>query len=202
VITVIDYGMGNLRSVVKAIEKFTDQVRVSSDPKSIESSKALVMPGDGAFGPAMDNLERGGWLKPLKEYIAGDNFFLGICLGFQLLFSKSEEFGVSKGLDLIPGQVVRFQGAGLKVPHLGWNKIKIVGNSKFLKGIPSDSYFYFIHSYYPVVEDKSWEVAQTSYGPDFTCMVGKNNLLATQFHPEKSHNLGLKIIENFVEAVC
>ena len=200
-ITVIDYGMGNLRSVVKAVEKYTDQVQVSSDPTSIQKSKALIMPGDGAFAQAMENLSKQGWIDPLKKFISEKGFFLGICLGFQLLFSNSEEFGQTKGLNIIPGQVIKFKG-DLKVPHMGWNQVNLVGESKFLKQIPSESYFYFIHSYYPQLEDLSWAVGLTNYKDNFYCVVGKDNLIATQFHPEKSHNIGLKIIENFVEAVC
>jgi len=201
-ITVIDYGMGNLRSVVKAIEKYTDQVRISSDPSSIDTSDGLIMPGDGAFGMAMKNLNEMGWTEPLREYIRNDGYFMGICLGFQLLFSSSEEFGSSTGLGVIPGQVVKFTNTELKIPHMGWNTVSIVGESKFLKGIPDESYFYFIHSYHPVVDDKSWLVGESEYGIKFPCIVGRGNLIAAQFHPEKSHDLGLKIIENFVGYVC
>ena len=202
-ITVVDYGMGNLRYVVKAIEKYTPDVRVSDDPASIADSKALIMPGDGAFGAAMENLTSRGWVKPLKEHIAEGKPFLGICLGYQLLFSSSEEFGHHKGLDIIPGKVVRFElPAGMKVQHLGWNAVDLVGKSKYMEGIPSGSHFYFIHTYYPVVDDRSWVVGEADYGGPFACVVGKGNLLATQFHPEKSHNVGLKIIENFVRNVC
>ncbi len=201
-ITVIDYGMGNLRSVVKAVEKYTEHVRVSHDPLDIERSDALIMPGDGAFGMAMDNLKKMGWIEPLLDYINNDGYFLGICLGFQLLYSASEEFGLREGLNIIEGNVLRFKVPGLKVPHMGWNQVKLVPDSKFLEGIPSDTYFYFIHSYYPVINDKSWVLGEADYGIKFPCIVGKGNLIATQFHPEKSHNMGLKIIENFVRNVC
>jgi glutamine amidotransferase len=201
-ITVIDYGMGNLRSVVKALELFTDRVRVSGDPASIRDSKALVMPGDGAFAMAMDHLEKLGWIEPLKKHIADGGYFFGICLGYQLLFSSSEEFGHSRGLDVIPGRVVRFPEGGLKVPHMGWNSVKILSDSQFLKGLPDESYFYFIHSYYPEVEGREWVVGEASYGTTFPCIVGRGNLIATQFHPEKSHRHGLMIVENFVRTVC
>ena len=201
-ITVIDYGMGNLRSVVKAVEKYTDSVRVSGDPDSIRDSDALIMPGDGAFGMAMQHLNELGWIEPLREYIRDNRFFMGICLGFQLLFSSSEEFGSSTGLDIVPGRVVRFDRDDLKVPHMGWNQVDLRGESRFLRGIPSMSYFYFIHSYYPVVESEEWILGEAEYGERFSCIVGKGNVIATQFHPEKSHNAGLKIIENFVEDVC
>jgi len=200
-ISVIDYGMGNLRSVVKAVEKYTDQVRITSDPADIERSDALIMPGDGAFGMAMKHLDEMGWIDPLKEFIAADGYFFGICLGYQLLFSSSEEFGHSEGLNVVPGKVVKFKGQGLKVPHMGWNSVKLVNESKFLKDIPDESYFYFIHSYYPELEDRDWLLGEVEYGNSFPCIVGRNNMIATQFHPEKSHKFGLKIVENFVKSV-
>lgn len=201
-ITIIDYGMGNLRSVEKAMELFTDDVRIASDPGSLETSSALVLPGDGAFGRAMVNLSRLGWVEPLKRFIGSGGMFMGICLGYQLLFETSEEFGSHRGLGIIPGDVVRFRHAELKIPHMGWNNVRIVGQSKFLDGIPADPYFYFIHSYYPVVADREWIVGEAEYGVRFPCIVGKGNLIATQFHPEKSHRVGLKIIENFVRSAC
>ncbi len=201
-ITVIDYGMGNLRSVVKSVEKYTSQVQVSSDPAIIEESRALIMPGDGAFGMAMQHLRDMGWVGPLLSFIRGGGFFLGICLGYQLLFSRSVEFGEHEGLGLIPGSVVRFPTSDLKVPHMGWNQVKFRKESPFLEGVPSRSYFYFIHTYYPEIEDDSWIIGETEYGVTFPCIVGKGNCVATQFHPEKSHKMGLKIIENFVRSVC
>lgn len=201
-ITVIDYGMGNLRSVVKAIEKFTDRVSVSNDPSSVEKSDALIMPGDGAFGMAMENLNERGWIGPIHDFISRGGHFFGICLGFQLLFSTSEEFGSHRGLDIIPGDVVRFSDDDLKVPHMGWNTVDISRKAPALTGIPSGSYFYFIHSYYPEVRDRSWVIGEVDYGISFPCIVGKGNIIATQFHPEKSHTVGLKIVENFVKAVC
>lgn len=201
-ITVIDYGMGNIRSVVKAIEKYTPDVRVSNDPASIKTSRGLIMPGDGAFGMAMEHLEKLEWIEPLKEYIADGGYFFGICLGYQLLFSTSEEFGFHKGLDIIPGHVTKFNFPDLKVPHMGWNEVEIKGKSKFLEGIDQSSYFYFIHSYYPEIEDKNWSLGEVTYGKRFSCIVGKDNMIATQFHPEKSHKAGLRIVENFVRNVC
>ncbi len=201
-ITIVDYGMGNIHSVVKAVELYTDQVRVSNDPTHILDSKGIIMPGDGAFGQAMENLKKNGWVEPLKEYIIKDKLFLGICLGYQLLFSSSEEFGNYKGFDIIPGKIKKFDNSNMKVPHMGWNTVKLKGKSKFLNDIDTDSYFYFIHTYYSIVNDHDWIIGESEYGKDFTCIVGKNNLIATQFHPEKSHNAGLKIIENFVRAAC
>ncbi len=201
-ITVIDYGMGNLRSVAKAVEKYTTDVRISRDPASIESSKAVIMPGDGAFGMAMKHLHDLGFIEPLKNYISRGGIFLGICLGFQLLFSSSEEFGFHEGLDIIPGRVVKFNVQGLKVPHMGWNQVVLNRDSGFMSGIESGSYFYFIHTYYPVIEDKSWVSGEADYGGLFPCIVSRGNIIATQFHPEKSHKVGLKIIENFVRISC
>jgi len=201
-ITVIDYGMGNLRSVVKAVEKYTGRVAVSDDPSSVNKSDALIMPGDGAFGMAMENLSARGWIGPIHDFIAAGGHFFGICLGFQLLFSTSEEFGSHRGLDIIPGDVVKFNDEDLKVPHMGWNTVGLLHETKALAGIPTGSYFYFIHSYYPEVRDRSWVIGEVEYGKSFPCIVGKGNIIATQFHPEKSHTAGLKIVENFVRAVC
>jgi len=196
-ITVIDYGMGNLRSVTKAFELFTDKVMVSSNPDSIYESSGVVLPGDGAFPQAMENLEKKNWIIPLKNYIQNDGFFLGICLGYQLLFSESEEFIHTRGLDIIPGKVVKFHTENLKIPHMGWNQVSFKKESVFLNNIDDLTYFYFIHSYYPEIEDSDWIIGTSEYGKIFPCIVGKKNLIASQFHPEKSHKSGLKIIENF-----
>jgi len=200
-ITVIDYGMGNMRSVVKAVEKYTSEVQVSSEPQSIASSKALIMPGDGAFGQAMENLTQSGWIEPLVQFIGNGGYFFGICLGYQLLFTSSEEFGNHKGLDIIPGTVIRFPD-DLKVPHMGWNQVELTKEHPVVNGIPQNSYFYFIHTYYPVIGDSSWIMGQTAYGVTFPSIVGRGNCIATQFHPEKSHRYGLAMIENFVRMVC
>lgn len=197
-IYVIDYGMGNLRSVVKALEIYTPDVRIARNKSEITKASALVMPGDGAFGAAMKNLHDGGWIDPIKEFISGNGYFLGICLGYQLLFSTSDEFGHHDGLGIIPGAVVRFRSQNLKVPHMGWNQVNFTRESKFLNGIGSGSYFYFIHTFYPEVTDRNAVLGETEYGVRFGCIVEKGNLIATQFHPEKSHTTGLKIVENFV----
>lgn len=197
-ITIIDYGMGNLRSVAKAFELFHDNISISQNPEDLKNSKAVVLPGDGAFAMAMDNLEKTGWLEPLKEYISQDNYFMGVCLGYQLLFSTSEEFGDTEGMGIVNGDVVKFRDNNLKVPHMGWNQVRLHNESKFMNGIPDMSYFYFIHSYHPENIDDSWLIGSADYGTNFPCIVGKGNIIATQFHPEKSHNVGLKIIENFV----
>jgi len=196
-ITVIDYGMGNLRSVTKAFELYTDKVVVSSNPDSLYESTGVVLPGDGAFPQAMENLEKNNWITPLKNYINNNGYFLGICLGYQLLFSGSDEFEYTEGLDIIPGKVVKFSSETLKVPHMGWNQVKFERQSLFLNGIDDLTYFYFIHSYYPQIPDSEWIIGTSDYGSVFPCIVGKDNLIASQFHPEKSHRPGLKIIENF-----
>ncbi len=197
-ITVIDYGMGNLRSVVKAIEIYTRDVKIARNVSEIKGAKALIMPGDGAFGAAMENLKSGGWIDPIKEHIASGGYFLGICLGYQLLFSSSEEFGSHEGLNIIPGRVVRFPDGELKVPHMGWNAVQFTRESKFMRGIPNGAHFYFIHTFYPVPESREVILGEAEYGKPFACVIECGNMIATQFHPEKSHSAGLKIIENFV----
>ncbi len=202
-ISVIDYGMGNLRSVVKAFELYTPDVRLIKNPDDIKGSKAIVLPGDGAFKQAMENLTRDGWIDPIKKHIADDGYFMGICLGFQLLFSSSEEFGMTDGLGIIKGKVVKFSDKNKKVPHMGWNTVAYRNETKFLNCIDDNSYFYFIHSYYPVIEDLSFFSGETQYENESFCSIAaRGNLVAAQFHPEKSHNNGLKIIKNFVEALC
>lgn len=200
-ITVIDYGMGNIGSVVRAVQLFTDDVMVSNNPSDIKKSDALIMPGDGAFGAAMANLNERGWTEPLKEYIAGGGYFFGICLGFQLLFSSSEEFGKTDGFNIIEGRVVPFPSESLKVPHMGWNSVKLSGSSKFLSGIEDNSYFYFIHSFYPLTENENLILGKAQYGIEFPCIAGGDSFIATQFHPEKSHRNGLRIMENFIKSV-
>jgi len=197
-IAIVDYGMGNLRSVAKAFELFYDDVKVTREPSDIENSKAVVLPGDGAFAMAMEHLDEQGWLDPLKKHISENKYFMGICLGYQLLFYNSTEFGYTDGMGIIDGDVVKFSDKTLKVPHMGWNQVEIHGSSKFMNGVPDKSYFYFIHSFHPFLRDESWLVGSSNYGIDFPCIVGKGNVIATQFHPEKSHKYGLKIVENFV----
>ncbi len=201
-ILIVDYGMGNLRSVAKAFELYHHDVKITSNPRDLYKAKAVVLPGDGAFAMAMENIKNQGWLKPLKNHIESNGYFMGICLGFQLLAERSFEFGETPGLGVARGKVVKFPNSELKIPHLGWNEVKLHGKSKFLKGIPSGSYFYFIHSYRLFLEDSSWLLGSSHYGDEFPCIIGQGNAIATQFHPEKSHKMGLKIIENFVQESC
>ena len=201
-ITIIDYGMGNLRSVQKAFEKFCPNVVVSSSAKDILKADKIVLPGVGAFKTAMDELKKRGLIQPIKASIKEGKPFLGICLGLQLLFSESEEGKKIKGLDIIEGKVKRFKEKnGIKIPHMGWNIVKSKVKSKKLKildGIEKDSYMYFVHSYYVAPKDKSVILCETDYGGNFTSGVHKDNVLGLQFHPEKSQSMGLKIVENFV----
>ena len=200
-ISVVDYGVGNLHSVAKALEKVGAETRVTSNWQDVEKSDGIVLPGVGAFKDSMDAMHRSDLAKAIKAYIASGKPFLGVCVGLQMLFSESEEFGVSKGLDVFKGRVVKFP-TGQKVPHMGWNQIQIKKDGNpLLKGLKEGDYLYFVHSYYVVPEDKAVIAAQSSYGVDFTCMVWEKNVFGTQFHPEKSQTVGLKIYENFKDLV-
>ena len=202
-IAIVDYGRGNLRSVEKAFVRLGMDTVITQDPALVRTASALVLPGDGAFHDAMQNLERPGLLTPIRESLEAGRPFLGICLGYQLLFSESEEWGHSKGLDLIPGVVRRFPKGlrELKVPHMGWNRVMHGGDLAIFEGIPSGAYFYFVHSYYPEPLDGTLRVATCNYGVTFPAAIGKGNLFATQFHPEKSQSWGLKLLENFARIV-
>jgi glutamine amidotransferase len=200
VIAVIDYGRGNLGSVEKAFVRLGMPAVVTQDPRVIADARALVLPGDGAFHDAMGNLQTLGLLDPLRAALDDGRPFLGICLGYQLLFTESEEFGQGKGLDVIPGVVRRFP-SGLKVPHMGWNQVEHQGDLAIFDGIPSGADFYFVHSYYPATAEGSLQVATCTYGITFPAAVGKGALFATQFHPEKSQRWGLRLLENFAAFV-
>jgi len=196
-IAVVDYERGNLRSVQKALEHVGARAVVTRDPKKIRTADKLVLPGVGAFADCMGNLKRFRLVEPILEFIASGRPFLGICLGLQLLFSQSEEFGVHDGLNVVSGRVVRLP-QGLKVPHIGWNTVEIwQEDCPLLKGVPDGSYFYFVHSYYVVPYDLSVVATSTQYGVEYTSMIWKENIFATQFHPEKSQKLGLTVLKNF-----
>jgi len=198
-IAIIDYGMGNLRSVQKGFEKVGHTAIVTSDSKAIMDASHIVLPGVGAFPDCMRNLEERGLLDVVPKVIESGRPFLGICLGLQLLFTESEEFGIHKGLDIIKGRVVKFdsQQSALKVPHMGWNTVSIKRRPQALEGIEEDSYFYFVHSYYVVPEDSGVVATFTNYGIDFVSSIWKDNVFASQFHPEKSQEKGLRILKNF-----
>jgi len=199
-ITIIDYGMGNLKSVSKAFEKVGEQVIVTKDSKIIREAEALVVPGVGAFGDAIKNLKAMGLTDIIKDKAREGIPLLGICLGMQLLFSDSEEGGTHEGLDLLKGSVVKFRG-NVKVPHVGWNQIKRVRPHKLVEGIEDGSYFYFVHSYYVKPEKEEFVVAVTPYSVDFPAVVCRDNVMGVQFHPEKSSSRGLKLLKNFGEMV-
>lgn len=203
-IAIVDYGMGNLRSVSKAFDCQGYSVTVTRDPALISNANGLVLPGVGAFGDCVRNLTEYGLTEPIKDYIDSGRPFLGICLGLQVLFEESEEAPGVKGLGLIKGKVVRFpdlKKEGLKVPHMGWNQITIKKDVPILSGVPQNSWFYFVHSYYPSPEDESVIAVKVDYGLEFTAAVAKDNIFASQFHPEKSSDLGLRILRNFA-ALC
>lgn len=203
-ITIIDYEMGNLRSVANAFERLGLKARISAEPRDIVSADKVVLPGVGAFRDCIDNLRHGGFVPPLLEHIDNGKPLLGICVGMQMLFDESEEFGRHQGLGLIPGRVVRFpadmveQGERLKVPHMGWNTLNLRKPSPLFKGIVDGSYVYFVHSYYCAAEDQNDVAASCRYGDiEFCASLWRNNIMATQFHPEKSQDLGLRIFRNF-----
>jgi len=199
-IAIIDYGMGNLRSVHKGFEKVGVKAAVVSDPALVDKADGVVLPGVGAFADAMANLRSAGMVEAILRAVKEGKPFLGICLGQQLLFDASEEWGYTEGLGIFPGQVRRLP-EGLKVPHMGWNQIEIVRPDPLLEGIPDRSSFYFVHSYAVDPADKEIVLTQTEYGVHFASIVGKNRVYGIQFHPEKSSALGLKILENFGRVV-
>ena len=200
-IAIIDYGMGNLRSVQKGFERMGHEAVVTREPHTILDASKVVLPGVGAFPDCMRNLEEYGLIDAVRTSIASGKPFLGICLGLQLLFTESEEFGISKGLDIIKGKVVRFRlpDPALKVPHMGWNAVSIKQRPPALADVPDNSHFYFVHSFHVVPEDKGVVATTTDYGAEFVSSVWKDNVFATQFHPEKSQALGLSILKRFGE---
>jgi imidazole glycerol-phosphate synthase subunit HisH len=204
-IAIIDYGMGNLRSVQKGFEKIGSEAIITDDPQVVLRAERVVLPGVGAFRDCMHNLEQGGFVEPILKVIAEGRPFLGICVGMQLLFSDSVEFGLYNGLDVIPGHVLRFPdqmtvaGEKLKVPQMGWNQLSFKRRPPLFEGIDSGSNVYFVHSYYVKPDDSSVIATTTDYGIEFCSSVWKDNIIATQFHPEKSQEIGLQILKNFAE---
>lgn len=197
-IAIIDYGMGNLRSVQKAFERVGYQAEVTREVGKIASARGVVLPGVGAFQACMENLTRFELIDAIQEVVRRKKPFLGICLGFQLLFSASEEFGRHKGLDLFSGKVVGFQpNDDLKIPHMGWNSLDKKQDSPFLEGISNGDFVYFVHSFYVIPEDSSVIATMTDYGGPFVSSIATEHLFACQFHPEKSQELGLRILANF-----
>lgn len=198
-IVIIDYGMGNIHSVKKALELCGAKVKVSNDPLDMRSAKKLILPGVGAFGDALRELERQDLVELIKDEVKNKKPFLGICLGMQLLFEKSEEEDRLKGLGVIKGEVKRFPDSSLVVPHMGWNQLsQKKENCPLLKGIADNSSVYFCHSYYPQPKDEDLVAATTDYGMNFASVLWQDNIYGAQFHPEKSQGVGLKMLENFV----
>lgn len=198
-INIIDYGRGNLHSVQKALERLGAEVRVSSKPEDILSAAKVILPGVGAFGDCMGNLERYGLVPAIRETAAAGKPLLGICLGLQMLFEGSEEDPGVPGLGIFPGQVKLIEAPGLKIPHMGWNSLTWRQESILFRGLPMGSFVYFVHSYHAVPEDASLVTAVTEYGGAVTAAVGQGNVQAVQFHPEKSGTVGLQILKNFKE---
>jgi glutamine amidotransferase len=204
-IVIVDYGVGNLRSVQRAFEHVGAGVTVTAHRETIESASAVVLPGVGAFGQAMSNLERAGLVDVIRQVIDRGRPFLGICLGLQLLFEESEEMGQHAGLGVFGGQVKRFEVGGrrhgYKVPQIGWNQIHIQQPSPLLEGVADGSYAYFVHSYYVAPADPEIVLTTTDYEMDYASIVGRDNVFGIQFHPEKSQAVGLRILRNFTELV-
>jgi imidazole glycerol-phosphate synthase subunit HisH len=228
-IAIVDYGRGNLGSVEKAFRRIGMPASITQDPRSVDEADAVVLPGDGAFHDAMSNLDRLGLTPALRRALDGSRPFLGICLGYQLLFTTSEEFGEGRGLDVVPGAVRRLP-AGRKIPHMGWNRVAHAGDLRLFDGIPSGAHFYFVHSYYPLVagavssastegglrEERvapharsaapkgappALRAAWCEYGVKFAAAIEVGRIHATQFHPEKSQRWGLRMLENFAAVV-
>jgi glutamine amidotransferase len=199
-IAIIDYGMANLRSVQKAFEEVGTAAEIVSQPEQIKHADKIILPGVGAFQDAVKTLRASGLVEPIKEHIQSGKLFLGICLGLQMLFDVSYEDGEHQGLGIVPGKVVRFdvdKKQGLKVPHMGWNQLQIKRPSPLLKDLPAGCGVYFVHSYYVVPIDASVVATTTDYGGEFVSSIWRDNLLATQFHPEKSQKIGLQLLANF-----
>lgn len=198
---IVDYGMGNLRSVQKAFEHIGEPAEICSSPTALASASRIVLPGVGAFRDAIAALHQHDLVNVLRDYIAADRPFLGICLGMQLLFSTSLEDGQHQGLDIIPGTVRRFQlPTEFKIPHMGWNQLSVPQTPAhpLFNQLPENPWFYFVHSYHCVPEDTSWVAASTHYGAPFVSSVARSNVMAVQFHPEKSQSAGLQLLRNFV----
>ncbi|SFF36048.1 glutamine amidotransferase [Paenibacillus catalpae] len=196
-IAIIDYGMGNLHSVSKAVERLGYEAVVTADPAVIASADGAILPGVGAFGDAMENLRETKLDEAAKAYAASGKPLMGICLGMQLLFSQSEEYGVNEGLNLLPGKVVRFQG-DYKVPHMGWNKLSFLQTDSPLFKDLEEGHVYFVHSYHVKPEMSGDLLATTDYYQQVTAIVGRDNVYGMQFHPEKSSELGMQLLGNFL----
>lgn len=199
-IVIVDYGAGNLRSVARAVAHVGHEPAVTSDPGEVALADALILPGVGAAADTMRNLREHKMVEPVREYIASGRPFFGVCMGQQALLTVSEEGGEHPCLDVIPGRVKKLP-PGLKVPHMGWNTVRQRVAHPIFEGIPDDSYFYFVHSYYPQPDDESVVIGETEYGVTFASVLARDNIVATQFHPEKSGEMGLRMYANFLAQV-
>ncbi|KEO81345.1 imidazole glycerol phosphate synthase subunit HisH [Tumebacillus flagellatus] len=199
-IAIIDYGMGNLRSVEKALQSLGADVVVTGDPAAVRQADGVILPGVGAFGDAMENLRAQGLVAAIQDVAAAGTPFLGICLGMQLLFTSSEEHGFHEGLNLIAGHVRRFQG-DFKIPHIGWNDLTLHQESPLLQGVEAGDYVYWVHSLVVEPKDRGVLLATTDYYGEVPGIVGQGNVFGIQFHPEKSSRVGLTMLGNFVELV-
>lgn len=199
-VVIVDYGMANLRSVQKAFEKVGASAIITADANQIADAKKLVLPGVGAFRDAIARLHEAKFVEPIKQHIRAGRPFLGICLGLQLLFTKSYEDGEYQGLDIFPGEVVRFENIpGLKVPHMGWNQLHVRRAAPIFRDLPPDPAVYFVHSYYVKPKDADLIATETDYPTPFTSAIWRDNVVATQFHPEKSQKVGLAMLKKFSE---
>jgi len=198
-LALIDYGVGNLYSVAKALAYVGGDVKITSAAADIERADKLILPGVGAFGDCMKNLEATGLIPTIEREVSAGKKILGICVGLQILFAGSEESPNVDGLKIFGGRVKKIQADGLKIPHMGWNSIKF-GDSKLFAGLNSEPYFYFVHSYHAAPDDKKIIAATTTYGEEVTAALERENIFATQFHPEKSGDVGLRVLKNFLDA--
>jgi glutamine amidotransferase len=199
-IAIIDYGMGNLRSVQKGLERVGHSATITNDPAVVADADKMILPGVGAFRDAIAAIEELGMAGPIRAAISGGKPFLGVCLGMQLLFDTSYEDGEYQGLGIVPGKVVRFElPSAYKVPHMGWNQIGVRRRAPIFAGINEGDYFYFVHSYYVVPQDESYVAIETEYAKPFCSGIWRDNLFAVQFHPEKSQDAGLRLLKNFAE---
>jgi glutamine amidotransferase len=195
---IVDYGMGNLRSVQKACERLGCPSSICTDPAALGSARKVILPGVGAFRDAIGELRRQGYVQPLRDYIQSGRPLLGICLGLQLLFDVSSEDGEYEGLGVLRGKVIRFESQpGLRIPHMGWNSLRVARPNALLEGITTGASVYFVHSYHVVPAEESVVSTRTEHGAPFVSMIARDNLFATQFHPEKSQRVGLRLLENF-----
>jgi glutamine amidotransferase len=199
-ILIVDYGMANLRSVQKAFERVGHRAEISGAPEKVERADRLVLPGVGAFRDAIARLRETHLVEPIKAHLRSGKPFFGICLGLQLLFTRSHEDGLYEGLNVFPGEVVRFADApGLKIPHMGWNQLRVRRPAPPLAGLPPDAAVYFVHSYYAAPRDERLIAAEADYPAPFTAAIWHENVFATQFHPEKSQAVGLEMLRRFAE---